>query len=85
MVRVETAIQLLLVALVVALVTRWRRRPYTIALVIVGLVLGLLGWLNPIHTGHERQEVYLHCHISLFSQLSFEGRLPAGGDTRGHE
>lgn len=45
---IEIAVKLLLVAMVVTLISRWRRRPYTIALVIIGLVLGLAGVLEPI-------------------------------------
>jgi CPA1 family monovalent cation:H+ antiporter len=44
---------LLLIALAVALVTRRTRRPYTIALVIVGLGLGLLGLVEPIPFSKE--------------------------------
>lgn len=51
--RIDLAIQLLLVALGVALISRWRRRPYTIALVIVGLILGLVGLLEPVHLSEE--------------------------------
>lgn len=51
--RIDTAIQLLLVALGVALISRWRRRPYTIALVVVGLLLGLLELLEPVHLSEE--------------------------------
>jgi CPA1 family monovalent cation:H+ antiporter len=46
-------IELFLVALVVALVTRWTQRPYTIALVIVGLVLGLLRLVDPVPLSKE--------------------------------
>jgi CPA1 family monovalent cation:H+ antiporter len=37
-----------LVALAVALITRRTRRPYTIALVIAGLILGLVELVEPI-------------------------------------
>lgn len=46
-------IELFLVALAVALITRRTRRPYTIALVIAGLGLGLLGLIEPIPLSKE--------------------------------
>jgi monovalent cation:H+ antiporter, CPA1 family len=46
-------VEMLLVALAVALVTRRTRQPYTIALVIIGLVLGLLGLFEPIPLSKE--------------------------------
>ncbi|MGZ9163812.1 MAG: hypothetical protein ACXW4M_08765 [Anaerolineales bacterium] len=46
-------IELFLVALAVALITRRTRRPYTIALIIVGLVLGLLGLVEPMPLSKE--------------------------------
>jgi len=46
-------IELLLIALAVALVTRRTRRPYTIALVIAGLVLGMLQWVEAIQLSKE--------------------------------
>ncbi len=49
----EIALELLLVALVVALVTRRSGRPYTIALVIWGLVLGMFGALGPLGLSKE--------------------------------
>jgi hypothetical protein len=39
---IELAVELLLIALGVAMISKWRQRPYTIALVIWGLILGLL-------------------------------------------
>lgn len=48
-----TVIELLLVAFGVALVTKWTGRPYTIALVIGGLVLGLLELITPIPLSKE--------------------------------
>ena len=48
-----TVIELLLVAFGVALVTKWTGRPYTIALVIGGLVLGLLQLITPIPLSKE--------------------------------
>lgn len=50
---IELFVQLLLIALVVALVTRRTKRPYTIALVIVGLILGLLQLIEPIQLSKE--------------------------------
>ena len=47
MLDLSTVIELLPVALAVALVTRGTRRPYTVALVILGLVLGLLQLVEP--------------------------------------
>jgi CPA1 family monovalent cation:H+ antiporter len=49
----STTIILLLIALGVALVTHWTRRPYTIALVIVGLALGILNLVEPIPLSKE--------------------------------
>lgn len=46
-------IELLLIALAVALVTRRTRRPYTIALVIAGLVFGMLQWVEAIQLSKE--------------------------------
>jgi monovalent cation:H+ antiporter, CPA1 family len=46
-------ILLLLVASGVAMVTKWVRLPYTLALVIVGLVIGPLHLLPPIHISPE--------------------------------
>jgi CPA1 family monovalent cation:H+ antiporter len=48
-----TIIVTLLIALVVALVTRRTQRPYTIALVIVGLVLGTLQLVDAIQLSKE--------------------------------
>lgn len=50
---ISSATLLLLIALAVALVTRWTRRPYTIALVIWGLILGLLQLFEPVHLSRE--------------------------------
>ncbi len=44
----EFALELLLVAIAVALITRRTGRPYTIALVIWGLVLGVVGAIDPL-------------------------------------
>jgi len=66
---IETAIQLLLVALGVALVTKYTRRPYTIALVIWGLILGLLQLIEPVRLSKELV-------LTLFlPPLLFEGAL----------
>ena len=66
---VAIAIELLLVALVVALVTRYTRRPYTIALVIWGLILGVVGLIEPVDLSKELV-------LSLFlPPLLFEGAL----------
>ncbi|MGD2206552.1 MAG: sodium:proton antiporter, partial [Anaerolineae bacterium] len=66
---IEMAIQLLLVALGVALVTKYTRRPYTIALVIWGLILGLLQFIEPVHLSKELV-------LTLFlPPLLFEGAL----------
>lgn len=65
----EIALELLLVALAVALVTRRSGRPYTIALVIWGLVLGVFGALEPL--GLSKELV-----LSVFlPPLLFEGAL----------
>lgn len=53
MFELSTIISMLLIALAVALVTRRTRRPYTIALVIVGLVLGMLQWVEAIQLSKE--------------------------------
>lgn len=66
---IATAILLLLIALAVALVTRWTRRPYTIALVIWGLILGLLQLFEPVHLS---QELILAVFLP---PLLFEGAL----------
>lgn len=50
---IAPAIELLLIALVVALVTKRTRRPYTIALVIWGLILGLLQLIEPVPLSKE--------------------------------
>lgn len=50
---ISTLIELLLVALIVALVTKRTRHPYTIALVIWGLILGLLQLIEPIRLSKE--------------------------------
>jgi NhaP-type Na+/H+ and K+/H+ antiporter len=62
-------IELLLVALMVALVTRWTRRPYTIALVIAGLVLGMLQLVEPVHLSKEL------IMMVFLPPLLFEGAL----------
>lgn len=49
----DVALELLLVALAVALVTRRTGRPYTIALVIWGLLLGIVGAIDPIGLSKE--------------------------------
>lgn len=65
----STLIEILLVALIVALVTRRTRRPYTIALVIAGLGLGMLQWADAIHLSKELV-------LMLFlPPLLFEGAL----------
>lgn len=53
MIDLESVMVLLLVALAVALVTRWTKRPYTIALVIWGLILGLIHVFEPIALTQE--------------------------------
>ncbi len=53
MFELSTIISMLLIALAVALVTRRTRRPYTIALVIAGLVLGMLQWVEAIQLSKE--------------------------------
>lgn len=64
-----TLIELLLIALAVALVTKYTRRPYTIALVIWGLILGLLQLIEPVHLSKELV-------LTLFlPPLLFEGAL----------
>jgi monovalent cation:H+ antiporter, CPA1 family len=66
---IELAIQLLLVALAVALVTKHTKRPYTIALVIWGLILGLLQLIEPAHLSKDLV-------LTLFlPPLLFEGAL----------
>lgn len=50
---ITLGIELLLIALAVALITRRTRRPYTIALVIWGLILGFLRLLEPVHLSKE--------------------------------
>lgn len=65
----STLIELLLIALAVALVTQRTRRPYTIALVIWGLILGLLQLIEPIHLSKELV-------LTIFlPPLLFEGAL----------
>jgi len=51
--KLSTLILLLLIAVVVALVTRRTRRPYTVALVIWGLILGLLQVFEMIPLSRE--------------------------------
>jgi CPA1 family monovalent cation:H+ antiporter len=53
MFELEAGIELLLVALGVALITKRTRRPYTIALVIWGLILGILQLFEPVHLSKE--------------------------------
>jgi NhaP-type Na+/H+ or K+/H+ antiporter len=62
-------IELLLIALMVALVTKHTRRPYTIALVIWGLILGLLQMIEPFHLSKELVMVF------FLPPLLFEGAL----------
>ncbi len=62
-------IELLLVALMVALVTRWTRRPYTIALVIAGLILGMLQLVEAIQLSKEL------VMMVFLPPLLFEGAL----------
>ncbi|MEJ2557560.1 MAG: cation:proton antiporter, partial [Anaerolineae bacterium] len=65
----STLIELLLIALAVAMVTQRTRRPYTIALVIWGLILGLLQLIEPIHLSKELV-------LTIFlPPLLFEGAL----------
>jgi len=66
---ITLGVELLLIALVVALVTQWTRRPYAIALVIWGLILGLLQLIEPIHLS---QELVLTVFLP---PLLFEGAL----------
>jgi monovalent cation:H+ antiporter, CPA1 family len=69
-----TVIELLLVAFGVALVTKWTGRPYTIALVIGGLVLGLLQLIAPIPLSKELV-------LAVFlPPLLFEGALHIRAD-----
>ena len=69
MLNLDTTILLLLIALIVALFTRLSRRPYSIALVIWGLILGLLSIIEPIHLTKELV-------LALFlPPLLFEGAL----------
>lgn len=49
----DVALELLLVAVAVALVTRRIGRPYTIALVLWGLLLGVVGVIDPIGLSKE--------------------------------
>jgi len=66
---VTLAVELLLIALAVALVTQRTRRPYTIALVIWGLILGLLQLVEPAHLSKE-------LILTIFlPPLLFEGAL----------
>ena len=62
-------IELLLIALIVALVTRWTKRPYTIALVIAGLVLGMLQLVEAIQLSKEL------VMMVFLPPLLFEGAL----------
>ncbi len=50
---ITVLILLLLIASGVAMITKWVRLPYTLALVIVGLVISPLHWLPPIHISPE--------------------------------
>lgn len=69
MIDIASTLELFLVALVVALITRRTKRPYTIALVIWGLLLGLLQILEPVHLTKEMV-------LALFlPPLLFEGAL----------
>ncbi|KAA3644168.1 MAG: sodium:proton antiporter [Chloroflexi bacterium] len=69
MFELEIGLELLLVALGVALVTKYTRRPYTIALVIWGLILGFLHLMDPIQLSKELV-------LSIFlPPLLFEGAL----------
>ena len=69
MYELSTIIIMLLIALAVALVTRWTRRPYTIALVIAGLVLGMLQLVEAIHLSKEL------VMMVFLPPLLFEGAL----------
>jgi CPA1 family monovalent cation:H+ antiporter len=62
-------VELLLIALAVALVTRRTRRPYIIAPVIVGVSLGLLGLVEPIPLSKELMLMV------FIPPLLFEGAL----------
>jgi monovalent cation:H+ antiporter, CPA1 family len=62
-------IELLLITLIVALVTRRTRRPYTIALVIAGLILGMLQLVEAVHLSKELVMVL------FLPPLLFEGAL----------
>lgn len=66
---ITLGIELLLIALAVALITRRTRRPYTIALVIWGLILGFLQLLEPVHLSKELVLVF------FLPPLLFEGAL----------
>lgn len=66
---ITLGIELLLIALAVALITRRTRRPYTIALVIWGLILGFLQLLEPVHLSKELVLVI------FLPPLLFEGAL----------
>jgi len=71
---IAPAIELLLIALVVALVTKRTKRPYTIALVIWGLILGLLQLIEPVPLSKELV-------LTIFlPPLLFEGALHIRAD-----
>ena len=66
---IGAVVELLLVALAVALFTKRTQRPYTIALVIWGLILGLLQLIDPISLSKELV-------LTIFlPPLLFEGAL----------
>ena len=46
-------VELLLIAVVVAVLTKYIRLPYTIALVLVGLTLGAVSGFEPIELSRE--------------------------------
>ena len=46
-------VELLLIAVVVAVLTKYIHLPYTIALVLVGLTLGAVGGFEPIELSRE--------------------------------
>jgi CPA1 family monovalent cation:H+ antiporter len=66
---IDAVVELLLVALAVALFTKRTQRPYTIALVVWGLILGLLQLIEPIPLSKELV-------LTIFlPPLLFEGAL----------
>lgn len=69
MLNLDTTILLLLIALIVALFTRLSRRPYSVALVIWGLILGLFSFIEPVHL---TKDLVL---VLFLPPLLFEGAL----------